>query len=136
VRGRYLLLAAVVVIAALALTALGRARRPGSPSPVAAEAPTVVLAIAIDAGGVSPATTSVPKGVRVRLSVEQRGDRPLRLSLAGYQDRLDIPPLAPGTRWSGEFLADRPGEDFAWLVDGQPVGRLVVTGSHLVEGHR
>jgi hypothetical protein len=58
------------------------------------------------------------------------------LALAGYEDRLAIPALSPGATWSGEFIADRPGEDFAWLLDGVPAGRLAVTGSHLVEGHR
>jgi hypothetical protein len=68
--------------------------------------------------------------------VEHRGAATARLTLAGYEDRLDIPALAPGAGWTGQFLADRPGEDFAWLLDGQPAGRLTVTGSHLVEGHR
>ena len=52
------------------------------------------------------------------------------------RNRPAAAPLAPGAGWTGEFLADRPGEDFAWLLDGEPAGRLTVTGSHLVEGHR
>ena len=132
----YLLLAAAVVALALALTALGRPRRADAPSPAAAAAPVVEMAIAIGAGQVLPAVASVPKGARVRLRIENRGAAPARLALAGYEDRLEMPALAPGAVWTGEFLADRPGEDFAWLIDGQPAGRLAVSGSHLVEGHR
>jgi len=132
----YLLLAAAVVVLAMALTVLGRPRRPETPHAVGTVTPVVELAIAIRAGQVSPAATSVPKGSRVRLRVEHRGAATARLALAGYEDRLDIPPLEPGAVWTAEFLADRPGEDFAWLLDGEPVGRLTVTGSHLVEGHR
>jgi len=58
------------------------------------------------------------------------------LSLAGYEDRLAPRALARGARWDTTFIADRPGEDFAWLLDGKPAGQLTVTGSHLVEGHR
>ncbi len=132
----YLLLAAAVVVLAFVLTALGRPRRAEAPRPARTAAPVVELTITIKAETVSPAVTSVPKGHRVRLRVEHRGATTARLALAGYEDRLDIPPLAPGTVWTAEFLADRPGEDFAWLLDGQPAGRLTVTGSHLVEGHR
>jgi len=135
-KGPYLLLAAAVVILALALTALGRPRRAEAPRPAVTTAPVVQLAIEIRAGQVSPAVASVPKGSRVRLRVEHRGAATARLALAGYEDRLEIPALEPGTVWTVEFLADRPGEDFAWLLDGQPAGRLSVTGSHLVEGHR
>jgi hypothetical protein len=135
-RRPYLLLAAAVVALGLALTVLGHPRRADTRRLAPAAAPMVELAITIGAGEVSPAVTSVPKGSRVRLRVEHRGAATARLALAGYEDRLEIPALEPGTVWTVEFLADRPGEDFAWLLDGQPAGRLMVTGSHLVEGHR
>ncbi len=136
-RRSYLLLFGLVVVLAVALTALGRPRRRPAPRPVAASlAPLVDLTIGIADGQVSPAVAAVPKGSRVRLRVDYRGASPARLTLAGYEDRVNIPALAPGIVWTGEFLADRPGEDFAWLLDGQPAGRLTVTGSHLVEGHR
>ena len=66
-------------------------------------------------------------------------DRPLgvaRLALHGYQDKLMIGWIEPDSTWRGEFLADRPGEDFAWMLEGEPAGKLSVTGSHLVDGHR
>jgi hypothetical protein len=135
-KGHYLGLAIAVVVLAATLTLLGRPRRAEPPATAAAPAPVAVLELAIEGGRVAPAMASVPKDARVRLRVSVRGTRGVRLSLAGYQDRLAIPELAPGSSWTGEFFADRPGEDFAWLIDGVPAGRLAVTGSHLVEGHR
>ena len=135
-KGRYLSLVIGVVLIALALTLLGRPRRVEAPVSTIAPAPVVVVTLAIEGGRLAPAITSVAKGARVRLRVAMRGARGVRLTLAGYQDRLAIPALEPGTTWTGEFIADRPGEDFAWLIDGVPAGRLSVTGSHLVEGHR
>jgi hypothetical protein len=135
-KGHYLGLTIVVLVLALGLTVLGRPRHEERPAAPPAPAPVVVLTLAIEDGRLAPAMASVPKGARVRLRVDVRGTRGARLSLSGYQDRLAIPVLAPGTTWTGEFFADRPGEDFAWLIDGVPAGRLAVTGSHLIEGHR
>jgi hypothetical protein len=58
------------------------------------------------------------------------------VALAGYEELLPPRRIAPGETWSAEFVSSRPGDDFAWLVDGRPAGRLRVTGSHLEEGHR
>src|SRR5262249_15292405 len=102
----------------------------------AIEAPLVEITIAIVDGRIMPAVSSVPKGSRVRLRVDYRGRRAGRLALAGYEDRLAIPELAPGRVWSGEFLPDPPGEGCPGLLDGEPVGQLTVSGSHLVDGHR
>jgi hypothetical protein len=138
-KGHYLGLAIAVVVLAATLTLLGRPRRAEPPATAAAPTPVAVLELAIEGGRVAPAMASVPKDARVRLHVDVRagrGARDVRLSLAGYEDRLAIPELAPGSSWTGEFFADRPGEDFAWLIDGVPAGRLAVTGSHLIEGHR
>lgn len=136
-RTRYLALFAGVVLMAVILTALGRPRHGETPRTHSAPAaPVVELALGILDGRVTPAVASVAKGSVVRLRVDYRGARPAHLALAGYEDRLVVPTLAPGVVWAGEFLADRPGEDFAWLLDGEPAGRLTVTGSHLVEGHR
>ena len=135
-RRPYLLLAGGVVVLSVALSLLGRPRPTGAPAPGAATVPVTDLTITIVEGQVSPATSAVPKNHLVRLRVEHRAASTARLALAGYQDRIDIPALAPGGVWTGEFLADRPGDDFAWLLDGRPAGRFAVTGSHLVEGHR
>lgn len=135
-RRRYLVLALAVGALAASLTAL--ARRPRAveaPASAPVPAPVETLALEVRAGSVRPGRATVPKGHRVRLSVTSLADRPLRFALAGYQDRVSIALPAHG-RWTGEFLADRPGSDFTWLVQGEPAGRLVVAGSHLVEGHR
>ena len=135
----YLILGALTLAAGLALTAAGRIplrRTPAAPAPVAGAGEVVVLAVAIEGGAIHPASCAVPKDRRVRLTVTNRGAAAASLSLAGYQDRATLGPLAPGEARTVEFLADRPGEDFAWLLDGRPVGRLAVTGSHLAEGHR
>lgn len=134
---RYLLLLAGITILAAVLALLGRpsARSPRPDAAVIA-APVVDLTLTIAGGRVTPPVTSVAKGSRVRLRVDHRGDRPSRLALAGYEDLITIPTLQPGAVWTGEFAAERPGDDFAWLLDGEPRGRLAVTGSHMVEGHR
>jgi hypothetical protein len=134
---RYVLLFAGVLVLAAALAALGRPRpRAAAPAPSTPEPPVVELTIGILDGRVNPAVASIAKGTRVRLRIDYRGRHPARLALSGYEDRLTIPALAPGAVWTGEFLADRPGDDFAWLLGGEPAGRLTVTGSHLVDGHR
>lgn len=133
----YLLLFALILVLAALLTFLGRSRpRDVARAVVTTEAPAIDLTLGILDGQMTPTVAAVAKGSRVRLRVDYRGDHPAKLALAGYEDRLVIPTLAPDTVWMGEFLADRPGEDFAWLLDGEPAGRLCVTGSHLVEGHR
>ena len=132
----YLLLLAGTLVLAFALTMLGRPRPAATPPPTTTVAPVTEVTIVIAGGHLSPAASGAPKGHIVRLRVEHRGEATARLALAGYEDRLEIPPLAPGTVWTGEFLADRPGDDFAWLLDDRPAGRFAVTGSHLVEGHR
>lgn len=133
----YWLLFAGTVLVGLALVSLGRAPRRETARETAAPRPPVVsISLEVRDGTVTPASVSVPRDRRVLLQVENRGRAPVRFTLAGYEDRLSAGAIAPGASWSGEFLADRPGEDFAWLLDGQPAGRFSVTGSHLVEGHR
>jgi hypothetical protein len=133
---RYLaLLLGAVVLGAL-VSALARAPGPARVAPEAPPAaPTAALDLEVRDGTVAPGTASVPKDHRVILRIVNRGTRPVRLALAGYEDRLAVV-LTPGEIWRGEFLADRPGDDFAWLLDGKPAGRLAIAGSHLVDGHR
>lgn len=131
--GRLLLL---VLAAALAVSVLARLPRPASrheePEPV----PAFELAIEIGDSSVTPASVAVPKNHRILLRVHNQAAHPLSVRLAGYERQVSIAALPADSTWRGEFLSDLPGEDFAWLVDGQPVGRLSVSGSHLVEGHR
>lgn len=136
-RRAYATLIAVTVVAALAITLIARLpRRAAVRETAAASVPVAALALDLVGGAVSPAVSAVPKDHLVRLEVRNRGARAVRLTLAGYEDRVSAAAIAPGETLRVEFLADRPGEDFAWLVDGQPAGRLGVTGSHLIEGHR
>ena len=134
---RYVLVLLAALFAALVLGAVaraphGRATRIAS-APVA---PSETLRVAFAGGVARPEVTSVPAGHRVTVTLVNEGDRPIAAALAGYEDRFALAPIAPGASCTVTFLADRPGEAFAWLVDGEPCGRLAVTGSHLEEGHR
>lgn len=135
----YLFLFLGILALAVALALAGRmprgtrATRAGAP---AAAAPTVTASIEIRGGAIEPATVSVPKDRRIRLTVVNHDAKTAQVTLSGYEDRVQIPPLRPRDHWTGEFLADRPGEDFAWILNGVPAGRFAVTGSHLLDGHR
>ena len=107
-----------------------------SEPPAVAPVQVTELALVLLAERLEPESVVVPKDQRVRLEVRNDRAAATTLVLQGYEDRFRVGPVAPGGTWLGEFVADRPGEAFAWLVDGQPVGRLTVSGSHLVEGHR
>ena len=133
---RYGVLLVVGLLAGLVLPGaakLLRSRDAEAPAPAIAE---TSLSLTLRGGRVAPERGAVPKDHRVRLVVVNEGDAPATLALAGYEDALPPHALAPRERWEASFLADRPGADFAWLVDGQPAGMLSVTGSHLVDGHR
>jgi len=134
---RYLRLLAIVLLAAVTVGVLSRfprsAVRPGQPEP---PAPLAELAIEVGDSTVTPFASTVPKDHRVRLTIHNAAARAHAVRLAGYEREVSIDTLGAGATWSGEFLAALPGDDFAWLVDGEPAGRLSVTGSHLVEGHR
>ena len=133
----YWILFAGTVLVGLALASFGRApRREQARVAERPQAPVASISLEIRDGTVAPASITIPKDRRVRLEVRNRGSALARFGLAGYEDRLGPVTIAPGASWSAEFLADRPGEDFAWLIDEAPAGRLSVTGSHLVEGHR
>jgi hypothetical protein len=135
---RYLMLFVGTVAVGLVLVAVGR-RIPIAPSAGGStpRGPVVEVAITITPDShIEPDAISVPKDARVRLSVTNHHRLAVSLALMGYQDRFGIASVAPDSTWHGEFVADRPGDDFAWVLEGAPVGRLRVTGSHLVEGHR
>ena len=135
---RYLVLLAVAVVLGAIALAAGRSLRFAPPREAApADRPTVALDLTITADHhIVPALASVPKDHRVKLSVTNHEKRAVSLTLMGYQDRFGVAYVAPDSVWHGEFVADRPGDDFAWVLEGAPVGRLAVTGSHLVDGHR
>jgi hypothetical protein len=125
-------LAAALVLGLVAHLPFHTARPAARPTPLA----DVPLALVIADDRIVPAASAVPKDHRVRLAMVNRGSHAAQVRLAGYEERLPSHTLEPGETWHAVFVADLPGEDFAWLLDGQPAGRLTVTGSHLIEGHR
>jgi len=135
---RYLILFFVVITVGLLLFVGSRLARTSSPSRAeATRLPTVDVAITITPDyRIEPEVVSVPKDARVHLTVVNRYGLAVSLTLMGYQDRFAVAYVPRDSSWRGEFVADRPGEDFAWMLEGTPVGKLRVAGSHLVEGHR
>jgi hypothetical protein len=134
-RYAFVLLAALAV--ALVLGFAARAPHRGEARTVRASgAPAETLRVAFAGGVARPDLASVPAGRRVTATLVNDGPKPIEAALAGYEDRFARATIAPGESRTVTFLADRPGEAFAWLVDGEPCGRLAVTGSHLEEGHR
>lgn len=134
----YLWLLGVVVALAIALSVAARApeRRPSGSAVNPSPERIVAVTLELRDGTVSPGLTRVEMGERVALHVINAGSTQAALALLGYEDRMATITLAPGADWKGEVIADRPGDDFAWMVNGRPAGRFAVTGSHLVEGHR
>jgi hypothetical protein len=127
-----------VAALALALSALGRApgRRALVEAPATDSTLVEAVTLVIRGGALTPATVSVAKGARVALTVTNTDASRAELSLPGYEELLSAIVIEPGASWSGQFVADRPGDDLAWMVNGTTAGRLTVAGSHLVEGHR
>ena len=134
---RYAIVLAVTLVLALALGALARVpRTAGVRNAAQAAVPTDTLRMTFAGGTARPEVASVAEGRRLALTMVNEGAKAITVGLAGYEDRVPAAPLLPGAMRTVTFLADRPGEAFAFLVDGEPCGRLAVTGSHLPEGHR
>ncbi len=130
-----------VLIAALAgavlVSVLLRMPRPvtaTAPAPAAAQ--SVEFGLTVFDGRIEATADSIEAGSAVTLSITNHANTSQHVRLTGYEDRVDTGEIAPGATWRGNFIADRPGEQFAWLVNDQPMGRLDIKGSHLVEGHR
>ena len=134
---RYAIVLALAVFGVLVVSYLLRAPAV-TRARALAPAPREALALQVDVydDHLSTAPESLPLGDAVEFTVRNHTAVPLRLALAGYEDRVSVTALAPGAAWRGTFLADRPGEQFAWLVNGEAQGRLDIRGPHLVEGHR
>lgn len=135
---RYAPLALVVLAGAALVLAMARPRPVRIAAPEMASSARVArtLSLELSGGSVLPSRTEVPKGADVRVRVTNRDSYARRLSLLGYESEVSPAALSPGASVTVRFIADRPGSDFAWLVDGKPAGQFVVQGSHLVEGHR
>lgn len=134
---RYAWLLVAGIVLSLGALVVGRTVRMPAPAPEAApEIETAALDLVLGPDGLEPRAAAVPKDHRVQLAIRNDRAAAVTLALQGYEDRFTAGPIAPGATWRGEFVADRPGEEFAWVADGAALGRLSVTGSHLVEGHR
>lgn len=133
----WLLLAVLVLAGALALSVVARLPR-SAPAPAAAPAPPPLDRATLEVKGdsLSPARIEAVLRHRLAITITNRGPRPARLSLSGYEHAFAPRELAPGGSCSDTLMLDLPGEDFAWMLDGRPAGRLRVAGSHLAEGHR
>jgi hypothetical protein len=133
-RTYFWLLVGILVLGA-ALGLLSRLpHREEAPAATAPPPPRVEVALEIDAASrLAPEWSVVPLGADVTLHVRNRSAKARLLALAGYPVSVGIP---AGSDAAVEFRADRPGDDFAWLLDGTPAAKLAVSGSHLVEGHR
>ena len=127
-----------VVAAALSGILYSLAGQRVAPSRLVAqtEPDSVAVTLVLTDQGVEPSVMTVTKDHRVALSIINHRRLAAGVSLQGYQHAFAAGIIAPGTSWHGSFIADRPGEDFAWMVEGEPSGRFIVKGSHLVEGHR
>ncbi|HEX7076831.1 MAG TPA: cupredoxin domain-containing protein [Candidatus Eisenbacteria bacterium] len=136
-RSYRILALALVLLAAWLVVAVRAPRRPATPPERASGAPrAATIDLVVGGGAVRPERTAVPKGANVSVTAVNQDRVARTISLLGYEDRIATTRIGPGDTIRLRFAADRPGEDFAWLVDGRPAGTLAVTGSHLVEGHR
>ncbi len=134
---RYAWLGALVLALAVALASVRRLPPAPPIAPVPAPVSALVpLVLSVRGGRIEPADTAVPLGSRLALELHHKGRAPARVALSGYEHRFAGVTLAPGASVRCTLLLDLPGEDFAWLLDGQPAAKLRVAGSHLVEGHR
>jgi hypothetical protein len=134
---RYIVVLVVGIGLAAALLALrGRMRAAEVEAPREASDVTELALTITPEQRLTPAVASVPKDHVIKLAVTNRYRFAVSMTLMGYQDRLAVISVPPDSTWRGEFLADRPGEEFGWIIEGAPAGRLRVAGSHLVEGHR
>ncbi len=134
---RLLTVAAVTLLAALALALLASRRPLGNSQEAAAAPPPVHQATAeLTAQGLQPPKVRVPKDHEIHLLISAAPEAPEGLlTVVGYEDRIEAMGMGPGLAREIVFLSDRPGDDFAFRLGGEIVGRLEVTGSHLVEGH-
>ncbi|MBC8423037.1 hypothetical protein H8E07_02845 [bacterium] len=135
---RLLWIALITICAALLLVRLsdraGESADPGDGSPSYAVHET---AGELTATGMRPPKIRVPKDHEVHLLISAAPDSPEGLlTVAGYDDRVDAVDIGPGLAREIVFVSDRPGDDFAFRLGGEFVGRLEVTGSHLEKGHQ
>jgi hypothetical protein len=131
------LMALATLAGAVLVVGLLRTRE-APPEPTDAAPPPLFQAeVELTAAGMEPYRLQVPKDHEVHLLVHAAPDAPEgMLSILGYEDRVAPVGIGPGQGREIVFVADRPGDDFAFSLGGEVQGRLQVTGEHLPEGHR
>ena len=133
----YLVLALSSLAVAASLAALARVPHPPrDTAAVAAVHHGVALRLEVENGLIDPPVATVHKDWTVLLEVVNRDRLRIRVSLTGYEERVSSGPIAPDSTGRLRFEADRPGDEFEWLVNGHPAGRFMVVGSHLDAGRR
>ena len=127
---------AAVVAALLLGVLLERFKNPQATVMVEAPPPIHRATVDLTAAGLVPPKVRVPKDAEVHLLVSAAPDAPEGLLvITGYEDLADPLGIGPGLARDLVFVSRRPGDDFAFVLGGQVIGRLEVTGSHLEEGH-
>jgi len=87
--------------------------------------------------GMRPHRIRVPKDHEVRLVVRAAPDAGDGiLTINGYEDQVEPLAIGPGQAREIVFQSTWPGDDFAISFNGEILGRLQVTGSHLEEGRQ
>lgn len=136
---RMIWLALAVMVAATVVGISLRQQQPAVPA-APANAPVPVVhraALELTAEGMTPYRIKAPKDSEVHLLIRcAPGAAEGLLALTGYQDRVGPVEVGPGLSREVVFVADRPGDDFAFVLGERVLGRLHVTGSHLEPGHQ
>ena len=114
-----------------------QASRPEATPAGAAVLPRADVEADLTPEGLGPYRIQVPKDSDVHLIVHASPRaKEGSLVLLGYEDSAKPLFLGPGQAGEIVFASTRPGDDFAFTLEGNVVGRLEVTGSHLEEGHQ
>jgi len=131
------LLALATMAAAVLVVGLLRTRDAPPEGTETAPPPVFRAEVELTGEGMDPYRLQVPKDHEVHLLVHAAPDAPEgMLLILGYEGRVEPVGIGPGQGREIVFMADRPGDDFAFSLGGRVLGRLQVTGEHLPEGHR
>lgn len=135
---RLLLLALATGLGAAVVVLLLRTVGPPSDAPGTIPGlPVFQAELELTSEGMVPYRLQVPKDHEVHILVHASPQAPEgMLSILGYEDRVPAIGIGPGQGREILFVSDRPGDDFAFSLGGDVLGRLQVTGGHLPEGHR
>lgn len=99
--------------------------------------PVFKTEIELGSEGILPYRVQVPKDHEIHLLVRGASDAVEGVfSITGYEDQVSPVLVGPGLSREIVFTSRRPGDDFAFMLNGEMLGRLEVTGSHLEEGHQ